>query len=333
MAKTQNDDQRAVGAGVDGPSIYAIPKVLHSEGLDAYVVRRLGLPFRLGSQFPLTRPPAHRRARRAHPAATGPPGRFLIDRPSPHHSITPPHHHPITMPIPNLTIIGESINDSVPSTHRFFEANDIAGLKELAVTQDLGGASSQPVAADEFDRMDPANVSPWIAYLCSDHATDITGQTFVVLGTLAISADANLGTPPNSFIPDHLWINGGTLRATESFTMAAYRGIYFSSAGGTIEVDATKTLTYPNHLPIPAGTMTKTGGGTLSLPRLNVGTSGSGALLVTGGGTVTTTDPAFANHIAGSPGSTGSGASHDSFRMLARTRPSQTLNVWPSGST
>jgi cobalamin-dependent methionine synthase I len=44
------------------------------------------------------------------------------------------------MPIPNLTIIGESINDSVPSTHRFFEANDIAGLKELAVSQDLGGA-------------------------------------------------------------------------------------------------------------------------------------------------------------------------------------------------
>jgi CTP synthase len=30
----------------DAPSIYDIPKVLHGEGLDAYVVRRLGLPFR-----------------------------------------------------------------------------------------------------------------------------------------------------------------------------------------------------------------------------------------------------------------------------------------------
>ncbi len=30
----------------DAPSIYDIPKVLHSERLDAYVVRRLGLPFR-----------------------------------------------------------------------------------------------------------------------------------------------------------------------------------------------------------------------------------------------------------------------------------------------
>jgi len=35
-----------VVAAADAPSIYDIPKVLHSEGLDAYVVRRLDLPFR-----------------------------------------------------------------------------------------------------------------------------------------------------------------------------------------------------------------------------------------------------------------------------------------------
>jgi CTP synthase len=39
-------DEEAVIAAVDAPSIYDIPKVLHSEGLDAYVVRRLGLAFR-----------------------------------------------------------------------------------------------------------------------------------------------------------------------------------------------------------------------------------------------------------------------------------------------
>ena len=38
-------DQDAVVAAVDAPSIYDIPKVLHREGLDAYIVRRLGLPF------------------------------------------------------------------------------------------------------------------------------------------------------------------------------------------------------------------------------------------------------------------------------------------------
>ena len=39
-------DAEAVVAAVDAQSIYDIPKVLHSEGLDAYVVRRLDLPFR-----------------------------------------------------------------------------------------------------------------------------------------------------------------------------------------------------------------------------------------------------------------------------------------------
>ncbi|GGK07866.1 CTP synthase [Pilimelia anulata] len=39
-------DQEAVIAAPDAPSIYDIPKVLHREGLDAYVVRRLGLSFR-----------------------------------------------------------------------------------------------------------------------------------------------------------------------------------------------------------------------------------------------------------------------------------------------
>ncbi|TKK86094.1 CTP synthase [Herbidospora galbida] len=39
-------DEDAVVSAIDAPSIYDIPKVLHAEGLDAYVVRRLGLPFR-----------------------------------------------------------------------------------------------------------------------------------------------------------------------------------------------------------------------------------------------------------------------------------------------
>ncbi|WNB87450.1 CTP synthase [Cellulomonas sp. ATA003] len=39
-------DNEAVITCPDAPSIYDIPRVLHSEGLDAYVVRRLDLPFR-----------------------------------------------------------------------------------------------------------------------------------------------------------------------------------------------------------------------------------------------------------------------------------------------
>ena len=39
-------DEEAVISCPDAPSIYDIPKVLHSEGLDAYIVRRLGVSFR-----------------------------------------------------------------------------------------------------------------------------------------------------------------------------------------------------------------------------------------------------------------------------------------------
>ena len=45
------------------------------------------------------------------------------------------------MAIAGLTIIGESINDSVPSTKKLFDAGDIEGLKALAKSQDEGGAT------------------------------------------------------------------------------------------------------------------------------------------------------------------------------------------------
>jgi len=45
------------------------------------------------------------------------------------------------MAIPGLTIIGESINDSVPSTKKLFDDNDVAGLLDLARSQDEKGAA------------------------------------------------------------------------------------------------------------------------------------------------------------------------------------------------
>ena len=45
------------------------------------------------------------------------------------------------MAISGLTIIGETINDSVPSTKKLFDAGDIQGLLELARSQDEKGAA------------------------------------------------------------------------------------------------------------------------------------------------------------------------------------------------
>jgi cobalamin-dependent methionine synthase I len=45
------------------------------------------------------------------------------------------------MALPGLSIIGESINDSVPSTKKLYEANDLEGINALARLQDEKGAA------------------------------------------------------------------------------------------------------------------------------------------------------------------------------------------------
>src|SRR5664280_3068092 len=47
----------------------------------------------------------------------------------------------LPMPLSGLTIIGETINDSVPSTKKLFDAGDIDGILEIAKMQDEKGAA------------------------------------------------------------------------------------------------------------------------------------------------------------------------------------------------
>ena len=60
--------------------------------------------------------------------------------------------------------------------------NTINPRARTRMTVNTFGADQLTAKDGEFDVNDPDNVSPWIAYLCSDHAADITGQTFVVGG-------------------------------------------------------------------------------------------------------------------------------------------------------
>jgi 5-methyltetrahydrofolate corrinoid/iron sulfur protein methyltransferase len=70
------------------------------------------------------------------------------------------------MPLPGLTIIGESINDSVPSTKKLFDAGDLEGILELARSQDQGGAAYLDV-----------NVGPRTAEFMADMVRKIQGVT------------------------------------------------------------------------------------------------------------------------------------------------------------
>jgi NAD(P)-dependent dehydrogenase (short-subunit alcohol dehydrogenase family) len=59
--------------------------------------------------------------------------------------------------------------------------NAIAPAARTRLTQGLGGASDQTPDPAKFDRMDPANISPWVAYLATE-GCPITGRAFLVVG-------------------------------------------------------------------------------------------------------------------------------------------------------
>ncbi|MEW6156630.1 MAG: autotransporter-associated beta strand repeat-containing protein, partial [Verrucomicrobiota bacterium] len=95
-----------------------------------------------------------------------------------------------------------------------------------------------------------------------------TGLTIVNQGTVQVDSDSRFGTAPGNPVSNQLVLDGGTLAVTESFTSHANRGISVDSNGGTIDVGNGKTLTIAGFLS-GAGTLTKSGNGTLALNQLS----------------------------------------------------------------
>lgn len=54
-----------------------------------------------------------------------------------------------------------------------------------------------------FDAMDPDNIAPFVTFLCTDEATDITGQTFIVYG--GIVAHVRLPHLSDMIVKDGRW--------------------------------------------------------------------------------------------------------------------------------
>jgi autotransporter-associated beta strand protein len=103
-------------------------------------------------------------------------------------------------------------------------------------------------------------------------ANTYTGPTTISGGTLAVSADNNLGAVPGAVASNNVVINGGTLAATASFTLDSNRGILVGlatgSGAGTLDVATNQTLVYGGVVANNAagvGSLTKTGPGTLAV--------------------------------------------------------------------
>jgi fibronectin-binding autotransporter adhesin len=106
--------------------------------------------------------------------------------------------------------------------------------------------------------------------LSADNSVGFTSKTSVTGGTLSVSADNNLGAAPGAAVADQLTLDGGTLQATESFTLAANRGVTLGAADGTISTDSGKTLTVSGVINGTSGAdLTKSGTGTLVLSGSN----------------------------------------------------------------
>jgi fibronectin-binding autotransporter adhesin len=94
-------------------------------------------------------------------------------------------------------------------------------------------------------------------------ANTYTGATAVNAGTLAVSADNNLGATTAA-----LTLNGGTLQSTATFTLNSGHAVTLGTAGGTFNTDPATTLTF-NGVTSGTGALNKTGAGTLTLGGAN----------------------------------------------------------------
>jgi autotransporter-associated beta strand protein len=101
-----------------------------------------------------------------------------------------------------------------------------------------------------------------------------TGGTTISGGTVAVSADHNLGANTGG-----LTFNGGTLQFGASFDLANTRAITLNAGGGTFDTNGFNT-TLSQAIAGPGGSLTKTGFGTLTLSGLNTYT---GATTIDGG--------------------------------------------------
>ncbi len=100
-----------------------------------------------------------------------------------------------------------------------------------------------------------------------------TGGTTLNGGTVIITRGTALGAAPDTPTPGYLTFDGGTLMASESFSLNANRGIQLNPGGGTIEVKDDITFSYGGII-AGSGRLSKDGNGILLV---------SGASTYTGG--------------------------------------------------
>jgi len=150
----------------------------------------------------------------------------------------------------------------------------VSGNKTWTGTVDLASSSSIGAAAGTLLTVSGIVSGSGVLTKVGDGTLSLTatntysGATHLEAGTLRLATDANLGAAPGSATAGHLTFDGGTLNTTATATLNANRGITLAGGGGTIDTNASTTLTY-NGIAGGSGTLAKAGSGILELGGAN----------------------------------------------------------------
>lgn len=176
-------------------------------------------------------------------------------------------------------------------------AGDVSGSGTFLVTNNPGtviiaGTNNTPVI-----------VSGGTLYVTN--VAETLQPVTILAGTVRIDTETNLGSNPAVFNANQLLLNGGTLRCQLAGAIAnPNRGITIGTSNGTIQVDATLTMSNPI---AGTGSLTKSGGGILQMAAANTyngnTTISGGELQIGNGGTTGTLGAGTNVTISGGVGS------------------------------
>jgi fibronectin-binding autotransporter adhesin len=164
--------------------------------------------------------------------------------------------------LPSLTGTGSVINSAPVSTTPILTLNLASGF--VSLTNTLGSPGQNSFGFTKLGA----------AFLTASSANTYTGPTTIAGGTIAITADNQLGTAPTSFVANQLTLqSGGILNVTGAFALSPTRGITLGSGGGTISPQTAGVgFTYSGSF-AGGGGLTKTAPGDLVLNGTATGSS------------------------------------------------------------
>jgi NAD(P)-dependent dehydrogenase (short-subunit alcohol dehydrogenase family) len=85
-----------------------------------------------------------------------------------------------------LGIVGMTLTVAKETSKYGITVNAVAPRARTRLTtttfENSGRAGEFKTVEDRFDAMDPANIAPFVTFLCTDAASEITGQAFIVYG-------------------------------------------------------------------------------------------------------------------------------------------------------